>query len=448
MAPEPLITTEDTVNPPGDGIDISQLSFEERLAHKNWKVRLEAYKELSRLFHLAPTPKDSIFREYWEAVKKAPYEQNAAAQESALGFVVSFLKCSDLALKSRSSLVGPLVEKGLLASKPTSRASVLESLMLLIEAESATPIIEEMLQIIGNNNKQQKLVLAILNALKELVKAFGGQVIPWKMIFKQISGEIYFGHADKNIRQEAMNLVIEIHRWIKDAAFNQIEGLRPVQMKEIQEQCSQNVLIPTPSRWLSSQKPEDDGDKEADATCVQSEQAMPPEQSPIQKNNLPELPEPVATTDDYEITTPIDVLSQISDTFYESMSSGKWKDRKDALDTLLTIVKVPRAQEGRYIELIQVLCRHVQTDANILVVIAAANCLGALSRSLRNSIMSFKMDPIIPSLLERCKEKKGNVLEALSGCARCPNCRIYRLIIRFLQSFFEFSDAQKSLYQE
>ena len=411
MAPEPLITTEDTANPPGDGIDISQLSFEERLEHKNWKVRLEAYKELSRLFHLAPTPKDSIFREYWEAVKKAPLEQNAAAQESALGFVVSFLKCSDLVIKSRPSLVGPLVEKGLLANKPTSRANVLESLMLLIEAESAVPVIEEMLQIIGNSIKQQKLVLAILVALKELVRAYGSQVIPWKVILKQISGEVYFGHADKNIRQEAMNLVIEIHRWVKEVVFNHLEGLRPVQMKEIQEQCTQNVLIPTPSRWLLSQKPEGEEGKVADTTSVeQAEQELPQEKPQTQNTKLPV---PIAIIDNYDTTEPVDVLSQIPETFYEAMSSGKWKDRKDALDTLLPIVKITRAQEGRYGELIQLLCRHIQTDANILVVIAAANCIGALTKSLRNSISSFKTESIIPSLLERCKEKKGNVLEAL-----------------------------------
>jgi cytoskeleton-associated protein 5 len=411
MAPEPLALAEDAANPAGDNIDISQLSFEERIAHKNWKVRLEAYKELTRLFHLAPNSKDSIFREYWEAVKKAPLEQNAAAQESAFVFVVSFLKCSDLALKSRPSLVGPLVEKGLLANKASSKANVLEALMLLIEAETATPVIEEMIQILGNSIKQQKLVLAILSAIKEVVKAFGCQVVPWKIVVKKITGETYFGHADKNIRQEAMNLVIEIHRWIKDVVFGHLEGLRPVQMKEIQEQCAQNLLMPTPSRWLLSQKPEIDDKPEAEDIAEQTgEPAIPPSKHQTQTTSYSEL---VAVADDYETANPVDVLAQIQETFYEAMSSTKWKDRKDALDGLLAIVKVPRAQEGRFGELIQLLCRHIQTDSNILVVIAAANCIGAITKSLRNSIKNFKMDTMIPALLERCKEKKANVLDAL-----------------------------------
>ena len=399
MAPEAM--TENGGG--GKDVDVSQLSLDERIAHKNWKVRLESYKELSRLFHLATSPKDAIFRDQWEAVKKAPLEANAATQELALALVVSFLKCSDLGIKSRGTLVGPLVEKGLTATKLPARANALEALMLLIEADTAPPVIDELLQILGSSVKQPKMIVAVLGALREIVKCFGCPTIPWKPIVKQLSsGDVYFGHADKNVRQESTNLVVELHRWAKDAVLSQLVGLRPVQLKEVQELCAQSASSPTPTRWLASQRP-------------------PPGEEPMEQS-IAEDPESVemeveqpieSSVDEYETAAPVDILSKVSETFYEALQSAKWKDRKDALDALLPELKVPRAQDGRYGELLQALSRIVASDATVFVVISAANCLEALGTALRASISSFKTDCIISALLDRCKEKKANVLEAL-----------------------------------
>ena len=44
-------------------IDVSGLSLAERLAHKNWKVRLEAYENLEVLFKQAEDG-DKCFNEY------------------------------------------------------------------------------------------------------------------------------------------------------------------------------------------------------------------------------------------------------------------------------------------------------------------------------------------------------------------------------------------------
>lgn len=399
MAPEAMTENGGGV----EEVDISQLSLDERITHKNWKVRLEAYKELTRLFHLATSVKDEIFRDYWEAVKKAPLEANAATQEYALGLVVSFLKCSDLGVKSRGILVGPLAEKGLTANKLTARANTLEAIMLLIEADVAQPVIDELLQSLTNSSKQPKLIVAILGALKEIVKCFGCPTIPWKPIVKHL-GDSYFGHADKNVRQEAMALLVEMHKWAKEAVLGHLERMRPVQLKEVQELCAQNTNTPTPTRWLASQR----------LAPGQIGALQPAEKASENAENASmEVDAPVVEVDEYDYAAAIDVLSKITEAFYEAMQSANWKERKDALDALLPELKVTRAQEGRYGELLQVLSRHVSTDANIMVVISAANCLEALGKALRSNISSFKTDCIIPALLERCKEKRGNVLEAL-----------------------------------
>lgn len=97
-----------------------------------------------------------------------------------------------------------------------------------------------------------------------------------------------------------------------------------------------------------------------------------------------------------------------------SLKSSKWKDRKEALDELLTLINgSPRIKEASELgELARSLATCIQKDANINCVMTAANCLEGLAKGLMASFARYR-ESVVPPILERLKERKANVTDAI-----------------------------------
>ena len=122
-------------------------------------------------------------------------------------------------------------------------------------------------------------------------------------------------------------------------------------------------------------------------------------------SNEPEMVDP------FEFADPVNVLDKISSKFYEDLTSSKWKERKEALETLLALLKVPKIEDGRYGELVNALGKRIN-DANIVVLTIAVNCIEQLARGLRSNFSQYRSIVLSP-LLEKLKEKKSSVIEAI-----------------------------------
>lgn len=75
--------------------DFSGLPIAERLAHKNWKARVNGYEYLTKAFAATGDESDPIFRPYFQdsgILKKMVTDANAVAQEKALDAVINFVK--------------------------------------------------------------------------------------------------------------------------------------------------------------------------------------------------------------------------------------------------------------------------------------------------------------------------------------------------------------------
>ena len=77
--------------------------------------------------------------------------------------------------------------------------------------------------------------------------------------------------------------------------------------------------------------------------------------------------------------------------------------------------KHPKVENGRFNELLSVLGKKVQEDSNVIVVILASNCIEMLAKGLRKDFNPFK-SLVLPNVIERLKEKKSNVVDALKSC--------------------------------
>lgn len=79
--------------------DFSALPLTERFAHKNWKVRKEAYEAGAKEFDAAQSESDPVVRQFildpglWKA---AVGDSNVAAQQEALGSLISFLNIAGI----------------------------------------------------------------------------------------------------------------------------------------------------------------------------------------------------------------------------------------------------------------------------------------------------------------------------------------------------------------
>jgi cytoskeleton-associated protein 5 len=110
----------------------------------------------------------------------------------------------------------------------------------------------------------------------------------------------------------------------------------------------------------------------------------------------------------------VDIISKLPADLYKNLASSKWKERKEALDDLLTLLKASlRIKDGPEIgELAKALATRINGDANVMCVIVAANCLESLADGLM-AVFSRHREAVVPPVLERLKERKANVTDAI-----------------------------------
>lgn len=299
--------------------------------------------------------------------------------------------------RTRNQTITPLAEKGLSSTRAATKASALEAILLYVELDVGGPVIEELLPVLAN--KQPKVIAATLAALTTIFHNYGCKTVDPKPVLKVLPKA--FGHADKNVRAEATNLAAELYRWLRDAIKPLLwSELKPTQQTDLEAQFEKLKAEPTPKqeRLLRTQqealaRAPPPGDDDAAAEEEESE-------------------EPVEI-DSFELMEAKDVLSKVPANFHELLASTKWKDRKDAVDALYAVVNVPKIKDGDFNEVVRGLAKCMK-DANVAVVAQAAQCIEVLARGLRKSFAKYR--PVVSNpILERLKEKKAVVSEALGG---------------------------------
>ncbi|KAF3908842.1 hypothetical protein ABW20_dc0103633 [Dactylellina cionopaga] len=239
-----------------------------------------------------------------------------------------------------------------------------------------------------------KIVAATTNVLYTIYREFGAKTVNPKPVLQQLPK--LFAHGDKNVRAETVNLTVELYKWLKDSMkpmfFN---DLKPVQQKELDEAFEKIKSEPAKqTRLLRSQQ----------AALAESSTADNEDEVAGEAEGEP---------DAFDLFEPVDISTKIPKDFWEQTNSTKWKDRKESLDMLHGILNIPRIKEEDYNELVRVLAKSMK-DANITVVIVAANCVELLAKGLRGAFARYRNLIFVPTA-ERLKEKKQTVAEALSA---------------------------------
>lgn len=388
--------------------DYSQLPLTDRFAHKNWKVRKEGYEAAAKAFEATPDEFDPVFAPFdsdsslWKGVAG---DSNVAAQQEGLAALCAYLKyCSKQgATRSRSYAVTPIYEKGLTQTRPAAKAAALEALLLYVEADKPDAVIEELMPALSH--KQPKVTAATLNAITQIYHSFGVKVVEPKVVLKALPKA--YGHADKNVRAEGQALTVELYRWLKDAMKPIFwDELKPVQQQDLEKlfEKVKEEPVPKQERWTRAQQ--------AQMASAKAAPAVIPEDEHNAEADAVDEEEP-AEVDAFDLAEPVDACAKVPASFQDNMASTKWKERKDALDELFAIVNVPRLKDGPYDDIMRALAKSMK-DANIAVVTVAANCVEKIALGLRKSFSKYRSTILAP-MMERLKEKKQSVTDALGG---------------------------------
>ncbi|CDK29271.1 unnamed protein product [Kuraishia capsulata CBS 1993] len=384
--------------------DYAALPLEERLVHKNWKARKEAYDEIKRSFELSSDENEACFKPFLhnpESFKKFVLDINAPAQEAAMAALVSLLKfgLSGAAISLRESVIPALCEKGLTAAKSTTKLAATEAILLFIEMDKAEPVIE--LLIPYTTHKIAKTSSAAIKALNECYEAFGSQIMPPQLVLNSM--ESMFQSTDKNVRIEAIKLAVTLHSYV-GIVFEQLvfPSLKSTVQKDLAAAFEKNKdVVITPTRSLKSLR--------VKARSVED----------TEMGDVSMADEPVAVPveiDVYDMAAPVNVLSKVPANFESKMASASWKERKEAIDDLATEFldkSVIKMADGDYSEIIRVLSRSLK-DANVQITQIAANIIEAIAKGIRKHFAKY-VPMVLHPLLDRLKEKKRQLVEDLKG---------------------------------
>uniref|UniRef100_A0A667YI12 Cytoskeleton associated protein 5 n=1 Tax=Myripristis murdjan TaxID=586833 RepID=A0A667YI12_9TELE len=373
----------------GDDSEWMKLPVDQKCEHKVWKARLTGYEEALKLFQRIDDEKSPEWGKFLGLIKKFVTESNAVAQLKGLEAALAFVERAHVANRTVGEVVNGVVSK--VFNQPKARAKELGSdiCLMYIEIEKAEIVQEELIK--GLDNKNPKIVLACVETIHRALSEFGAKTFSVKSIVKLLPK--LFESREKPVRDEAKLLAVEVYKWIRDALRPSLQNINTVQLKELEEEWAKVPSgAPRQSRFLRSQQ-------DLRAKYEQQQQQAESEVDP--------------QVDPYELLEPVEILSKMPKDFYEKTEAKKWQERKEALEALDALTKNPKLEAGDYGDLVRALKKVIGKDTNVMLVSLAAKCLAGLASGLRKKFGTYA-GHVVPTILEKFKEKKAQVVQALA----------------------------------
>ncbi|XP_077424223.1 cytoskeleton-associated protein 5 isoform X2 [Vanacampus margaritifer] len=378
----------------GDDSEWMKLPIDQKCEHKVWKARLNGYEEALQLFNRIDDEKSPEWGKYLGLIKKFVTESNAVAQLKGLEAALAYVENAHVAVKTTGDVVSGVVTK--VFNQPKARAKELgtDICLMYIEIEKAEVVQDELLK--GLDNKNPKIVVACIETLRKALSEFGSKIATLKPVVKVLPKQ--FESREKAVRDEAKMLAVEIYKWIRDALRPSLQNINSVLLKELEEEWVKLPSSPPKqSRFLRSQQ---------DLKAKFQQQQAQGEASEEDEE------ETATTVDPYELMEAVDILNKLPKDFYDKIEAKKWQERKEALEAVESLLKNPKLENGDYGDLVRALKKVVGKDTNVMLVALAAKCLAGLASGLRKKFGTYA-GQVVPTILEKFKEKKLQVVQAL-----------------------------------
>ncbi|KAG6594399.1 Protein MOR1, partial [Cucurbita argyrosperma subsp. sororia] len=378
--------------------EAKKLPWEDRLSHKNWKVRNEANIDLAAVCDSITDPKDSRLREFGPLFRKTVADSNAPVQEKSLDALIAYLRAADADAGRFAKEICDAIVAKCLTGRPKTVEKAQAVFMLWVELEAADVFLDAMEKAI--KNKVAKAVVPAIDVMFQALSDFGAKVVPPKRILKMLPE--LFDHQDQNVRASSKGLTLELCRWIGKDPVKSIlfEKMRDTMKKELEAELVNVTGSARPSRKIRSEQdkePEKEDTSEAVGTGPSEE-------------SVADVPQEI---DEYDLVDPVDILTPLEKSgFWEGVKATKWSERKEAVAELTKLASTKKIAPGDFSEVCRTLKKLI-TDVNIAVAVEAIQAIGNISRGLRANF-SASSRFLLPVLLEKLKEKKPTLTESLT----------------------------------
>ena len=100
----------------------------------------------------------------------------------------------------------------------------------MVEREQAEPVCDALLA--GCKHRTPKVAVGAIETLHSIVRDFGAAALPYKTLLKALPP--FFEHADRKFRPIAVDLAVELHRYLGPVVAQQLADLRSAQLTELQ----------------------------------------------------------------------------------------------------------------------------------------------------------------------------------------------------------------------
>ncbi|KAL3377313.1 hypothetical protein AABB24_003628 [Solanum stoloniferum] len=378
--------------------EAKKLPWDERLAHKNWKVRNDANIDLAAVCDSITDPKDPRLREFGPFFRKAVADSNAPVQDKALDALICYLKAADSDAGRYAKEVCDAIVAKCLTGRPKTVEKAQMVFLLWIELEAVEAFLDAMEKAI--KNKVAKAVVPAIDVMFQALSEFGTKIVPPKRILKMLPE--LFDHQDQNVRASSKGLTLELCRWIGKDPVKSIlfEKMRDTMKKELEAELVNVSGTAKPTRKIRSEQ-----DKEPEQEAVSEAVASGPSDE-----SAADIPQEI---DEYDLVDPVDILTPLEKTgFWEGVKATKWSERKEAVAELTKLASTKKVAPGDFAEICRTLKKFI-TDVNIAVAVEAIQAIGNLARGLRTHF-SGSSRFLLPILLEKLKEKKPTLTDALT----------------------------------
>nr|XP_019044957.1 microtubule Associated protein [Kwoniella bestiolae CBS 10118]OCF23887.1 microtubule Associated protein [Kwoniella bestiolae CBS 10118] len=391
--------------------DFSQIPLVERSQHKNWKARLSAYTDVIAKSAKTASDTDPFFRPFLSdggLLKKWCLDSNVVAQEKGIEAVLAIVQYSgETSAKIRPEVVPAIVDKALGSARAGTKKKGIDLCAMFVEVENGGEgVIEDVMA--GLNAKLPKAVAGSVTCIKEIIETFGvpalGNIKP---LLKSLSK--IFGHSDKNVRAEGTTLTLVLYTYLGPALLPALADLKPVQMSELQKSFdsmdAEGKGAGTGKATRYTRKVQRDREA-AEASGGADEEIEGGEE------------EVAAPIDPKSLLDPVDVLALFPSDLMDRLASSKWKDRLESLEECTKVLVQPQnasisdSNVDSYGPLAQTLGTKCKSDANINVVIEASKVIEGIAKGMGRPFGRHR-GVIMPGMMDRLKERKVNVTDAL-----------------------------------
>ncbi|KAL9274360.1 MOR1-like protein, partial [Drosera capensis] len=357
--------------------------WEDRLFHKNWKVRNDANIDLAGVCDSITDPKDPRLRDFGPFLKKTLADANAPVQEKALDAVIAYLRAADADAGRYAKEVCDTVVAKCLIGRPKTVEKAQMVFLLWVELEAVEAFLDAMEKAI--KNKVAKAVVPAIDVMFQALSEFGAKIVPPKRILKMLPE--LFDHQDEKVRASSKGLTLELCRWIGKDPVKSIlfEKMRDTMKKELEAELANVTGGARPTRKIRSEQ-----DKEPEPEAVTEAVGSGP--------SVESAPEAPPEIDEYELVDPVDILIPLEKSgFWDGVKAAKWLERKEAVAELTKLASTKKIAPGDFTEVCRTL-KKVITDVNIAVAVEAIQAVGNLARGLRTHF-SGNSRMLLPILL-------------------------------------------------